>query len=227
MAEETVVGFGENTARRLNALVNGGLYSETGPGFESLPLEVASLMFRNDSGEEIPPWGAMKVTDATMEDGKAIVVVDKPEAISQILLFNGARAVADGNRGVAQSGPVYRVTYTGTAPTNGRVVGHINGQWYLDDAAGGFIVIGEVSADADTMFVMEHHEPMAGKSNGTITAGSTGTVHVYTNLTDDSYDITASLDWMDGGTNISNDKELEFQWKRARGKFQILWAECE
>jgi hypothetical protein len=69
---------------------------------------------------------------------------------------------------------------------------------------------------------------LIGKSNGTITAGSSGTVHVYSDpSTDMGVDVTAYLDWMEGGDNISTDKELRIEWEMLEAKFRIVGAECE
>lgn len=66
------------------------------------------------------------------------------------------------------------------------------------------------------------------KSDSTITAGSSGTVSIYSDPSTDSGDnVTAWADWMDGGQDISSGKELLIMWFPGENKWRIIGAECE
>jgi hypothetical protein len=69
---------------------------------------------------------------------------------------------------------------------------------------------------------------LIGKSNGTITAGGSGSVDVYSDAaTDTGQNVTAYLDWMDGGNDISAGKEVRIEWEPLEAIFRVVGAECE
>jgi hypothetical protein len=71
--------------------------------------------FYNDTGHEIPPYGVLQVK--TVRDvATTFHDVKRPydyDACQTTMLINGPYAVAVGERGTAQDGPVYRVIHDG------------------------------------------------------------------------------------------------------------------
>jgi hypothetical protein len=70
-----------------------------------------------------------------------------------------------------------------------------------------------------------------GKTTGTITAGSSGTVNVWTGSTAAETNpvvaLTAHLDWMHGSEDISSGKEVQVRYFTDAEKWRITGAECE
>ena len=65
------------------------------------------IAVRNDSGEEVPPWAAMAVTDVISDgDGnEEFYVITKPNAtLRRVYLFNGAKPIATGEFGYGFDG---------------------------------------------------------------------------------------------------------------------------
>lgn len=65
-----------------------------------------------------------------------------------------------------------------------------------------------------------------GKTDGTITPDTSGTVSVWRDGSDTGEDITAWLDWMTD-QNISADKEVLCAYFNDESKWRIIGAECE
>lgn len=70
-----------------------------------------------------------------------------------------------------------------------------------------------------------------GKTTGTITAGSSGTVNVWRGSTAAETNpvvaLTAHLDWMHGSEDISSGKEVQVRYFTDAEKWRITGAECE
>ncbi len=65
-----------------------------------------------------------------------------------------------------------------------------------------------------------------GKSDSTISAGTSGTVSIYIGSTDTLLNLSAALDWAEGGTDLSSNKECFVEYKRDETKWQITGREC-
>lgn len=68
---------------------------------------------------------------------------------------------------------------------------------------------------------------LKGKTDATITAGSSGTVSVWRNGSDTSFNVTGYLNWMDGSEDISGDREVVLHYFEDEAKWVITNAECE
>lgn len=117
----------------------------------SLPLSshIRWLSYRNDSGETVPPFAALKPTGMVEIDGAGVVTCDKPDADDQVpLFFNGpAEVAADGyGRCTADFPAVAR--YSGSAPSVGDTVGAADASWSLEKDATGYDV---VAVDTDNL----------------------------------------------------------------------------
>ncbi|MCG8430826.1 MAG: hypothetical protein MJA29_06620 [Candidatus Omnitrophica bacterium] len=66
------------------------------------------------------------------------------------------------------------------------------------------------------------------KPKSAVTAGSSGTVEIYTDpSTNSMVEVDAYLDWADGGENISMSKECFIKYMTDRQEWQFVIAECE
>lgn len=97
------------------------------PGVINLP---APIVFRNDSGHEIPPYGCFQVA-GTEEIGSsnyllAVRPIQWTGAAVGPFFFNSPRAVPDGDYGNCQAGPVYRTISDGTSLTVGMRIGPVD-----------------------------------------------------------------------------------------------------
>lgn len=95
------------------------------------------LHFRNDSGETVPAYAAIKVTGLAFHEKRIIYTVDKSDSGTELVLINGPKPIASsgGDRfGVAQGGIYVRAMVDpADSPTLGDQLSWKSGQWYLDD----------------------------------------------------------------------------------------------
>lgn len=105
--------------------------------------------FRNDSGEQIPAFGVIKLIEvATVTDYGSVLLADKPDTRgSQFLHYvNGLQPVDDTKLGfcAVPTQPVYAKYDTAATPANGEMWGP-NSSFDLKKDVGGFQVIGGVT----------------------------------------------------------------------------------
>lgn len=149
------------------------------PNFDYLP-GVDRIFFRNDSGEEIPPYGLMHITGC-VDDKFNYVTVDKPatgNAIRSKILINGPVAVPDGEEGTAQTGPIFRLIHDNAISyIAGDRVGYKNGS-FLAGLNPTFLVLGEDDIEENCLRVMFDDTEVYGVAAGTITSTTAGDVTV-------------------------------------------------
>lgn len=154
------------------------------PGLDYLPGE-RGILFRNDSGEEIPPYGLMHIT-GTVDDKFNYVTVTKPSSSNLVrskLLVNGPEPVADGREGTAQAGPIFRVIHDGLiAYQAGDRVGYKSDS-FLAGLNPTFLVLGDDDLEEDMIRVMYDDSELRGVAAGTITSVAAGDVTVSTPTT--------------------------------------------
>ena len=224
---QRIVTFGEQTASKLARLVNTGKASIAPNVYTNIP-ETAPTIFRNDSGEAIPAYGCMKIIDAETDSatGRYVVVVDKPDSTSGPFLFNGDREIAIDGYGAARTGIVRALT---SGAVSAGVWGPLSDWAVVVNGIPAVEIFGELDTNLAIGSTQISNYFKLGKSDSTITAGSSGTVSIWSGstLADTGVNVTAWLDWMDGGENVSSGKELLIQWFPDRGKWQIIGADCE
>ena len=172
------------------------------PRFDNLP-GVDRILFRNDSGEEIPPYALMHIT-GTAENQFNYVTVTKP-ASSNVerskILVNGPEAVADGGFGTAQSGPIFRIIHDGSLTYQaGDRVGYKNNS-FLAGLNPTFLVLGNDDLEDDMIRVMYDDSELRGVAATTITATTAGDVTVTTPTTRTHKAKTIGLSIL-SGTNV-------------------------
>jgi hypothetical protein len=142
------------------------------------------IFVRNDSGETIPPYAFMQPTGtANVTDSFCYITVRKPIHSTILrcpMLFNGIYEIANGEYGVAQSGPVFSLKCD-EIPVVGDRMGPLTGDW-LGFLGSMYAVIGkdETAIEDDVYKVMFDTSSWRGKTkSGGLTAGTPGLVKVY------------------------------------------------
>lgn len=172
------------------------------------------IPFKNNSGEEIPPYGVFKVTGTENVGSRSLIVAEKPDTYgSQYLHFiNGITAVADGKCGsCCNTFPCLAKHGTGTLAI-GELWGPRNDSWALEEQTGGFIVIGQASSG----IAIVNRFPMlafTGKYDSNTTQGNSGTVSVYWQGSDTGQNITSVI--AVSGDFVTTD-EVNVSWLNQR-----------
>jgi hypothetical protein len=100
-----------------------------------------TISFRNDSGEEIPAFAAMRVTGVAMLDDQIVVTVNKPNSSTFETLINGPQAVA-----TTEIGSGYKYGILQAKVEAGRTLGETlkakASSWELEDGTGPFTFLG-------------------------------------------------------------------------------------
>jgi len=127
----------------------------------SVPIYV-----KNESGEEIPAYGCMKVTGTAEPDGQNYLEVVKPDSdFDATFLINGPNAIEDDGRGIAQASSILRILTDGETITNGHQWGPVDGEWYIDKAASTklFRAVGgdSVAVDVARFVLLDSGDPVS------------------------------------------------------------------
>jgi hypothetical protein len=143
-----------------------------------------SVIFKNDSGEAIPPFAVMAVTAAELDGTTYICKVQKPSTtFRRQYLVNGPDEVpyhSIRGYGEAQQGQVVRVFYDTGTPANGEGWGPKPGQWSLSKNYPQ-TAIAQGVVDSDNKIMLAHWGPIQsgmGQATAAVTAGATGTIRV-------------------------------------------------
>ena len=181
MESARIAGFTPEQAARVWASTQAyeRALGSSAPGFDYLP-GVDRILFRNDSGEEIPAYGLMHITGC-VDDKFNYVTVDKPATANPIrskILINGPVAVPDGEEGTAQTGPIFRLIHDDAISyIAGDRVGYKNGS-FLAGLNPTFLVLGEDDIEENCLRVMFDDTEIFGIAAGTITSSTAGDVTV-------------------------------------------------
>jgi hypothetical protein len=139
------------------------------------------IFFRNDSGFTIPPYAILQPT-GTFESGVfTYVTVGRPVSASGafVPLFNGPFAVANGEYGTAQDGPVFTATTDGSSFSAGNSIGWTNGSFNVSSGIG-LIYLGPTDVVTNGCYLSMSFGGggMASRRNwlGTLTLGYDGVV---------------------------------------------------
>ena len=226
------VAFGPDTADRLLALLDGlpELESSSGGGGKSKNriFPGAPQTFRNDSGEAVPAFACMKITDAEEDagTGRYVAVIDKPDSTGGPFVFNGPREVAIDGFGQYHTGLV-KASFSAGTPGVGQIWGPLSDWVIVNNGNPAIEVYGNIETDVILGTTVTHADKI-GKADADITAGGTGTVSIWRDGADTTENITGvKLDWMDGGDDISSGKEVLIRWFPDEGVWRIVGAECE
>lgn len=161
-------------------------------GFENL----YNLAFRNDSGEQIPEFGIIKVTEAvTVTDFGQVLKAEKPDTYgSQFIHFvNGPQPVDDTKIGYCAnpSQPMFAKYDTGTTPANGQVWGP-DSSFDLKENVGGFQIIGGV-VSGRVLVVQAPMILLLGKTDAAHGKSASGTISVFDGTLGSEADTTKNI----------------------------------
>jgi hypothetical protein len=191
--------------------------------------------FRNDSGEEIPANGCMRITGSATVGGQQYLIAEKPNTYGSQYLhwFNGDQPVATGKFGTCYKGSFVRALYDtadGT-PAVGERWGPRSGTWKLKKNTGGWQILGGHSSGIVTV----QHAPMLrfiGKTKSAVIFGSTVDVTIWYRSSASAYTST-SID-MTGVMNIfgsvANGRYVRCDWEddgANPGRWVIDAAACQ
>jgi len=104
---------------------------------------VYPVSIKNDSGEEIPPFACMQITNTTIEGVRTVLDVIKPDTLEGKYIFNHRTPIESGGFGVSLPWDVVRMKGNTTAEAN-KDYAPVVGQWYVEKKDGGpFVVYGD------------------------------------------------------------------------------------
>ena len=178
---------------------------------DELERERRPVYFHNTSGFEIPAYGVLQVR-TVRDDLTCYHDVKRPfdyDACQTTILFNGPYAVPDGERGTAQSGPVYRVIHDGGTYSVGDRMGWKASSFQV--GLGSLLVnLGSDEVSTNCLRVAFDYSTMPGQTTSSIPAGGSGTFNrrkkTSTGFTaDTSRSYTA---WNDSDQDIATNKRI-------------------
>jgi hypothetical protein len=132
------------------------------------------IYYRNDSGETIPPFSIIQLTDTIDDEGKTYYIAKKPivtsDALTDRFAFSGPNEVPSDGFGVAQEGPIYRVAKSPSLTlVGGMRLGPEHNAW---TAAKGimFSYLGDDLIDDDVLRVDRNESMLLGIATSGVTA---------------------------------------------------------
>jgi len=174
----------------------GPLGTAIAPGIDTPELP---FMFRNDSGEAIPPYGVFVGEEVTVVAGRPCIVAELAgEEVPTHVWINGPRAVSAGGFGWctrANCVPTKAACATGTPPGLGDVVAPGNGTFLLETTEGGPLKLLEAPTNGVARVIRQEAGSSTlkmGKVDSNWISG-TATVSVWSNGEDTGDDVTASM----------------------------------
>lgn len=161
------------------------------------------LRVKNSSGEVIPPFAVMRVTNWSNSNNEILYTVAKPDSTYRWqYLVNGPIAIGSGSSDeglatfLANGGPVY---YNSGTPAYGERWGPTSGQWYLTQHRPGFQVQGATTSSFNSKNLLIATQIPPGEvrvqndSGGAVAANSSATMSMYggsAGTTDIGFDVT-------------------------------------
>lgn len=220
-----VLGFSESQYDRLAAMLrayeSGTLWPSDKARNPPLSNNPAKVRFHNDSGEEIPAWGVMRITGIQSGNDAWRLKVGKPNTtISSFYLVNSATACPASTDGwgtyLWNSGHV--LYDTSVTPAIGEEWGPQDGTWTIRKNHWGFRIIGGTTGSGAVSRVVAAqymvHE-LIGKADSSIAKASSGTVSVWRrNETTDAWeDSTMNITATALGAAITASKYASMGWR--------------
>jgi hypothetical protein len=187
------------------------------------------LRFKNVGSQDVPAHGVLEITNATQpRKGDVLLSCQRPgTTLRTLYVVNGPHVVKQNKFGRCTLRPCFAL-YTGSAPSVNGSLGPTASSFLLTTNRPGFQATGlSLSTPTRAQVINRGITRLKAKSDATITAGSSGTVSVWMNGSDSGFNLTAYLDWIHGGEDISADKKLIIEWFGDEQKWTIVDADCE
>ena len=198
-------------------------------------FEEGSIFFKNDSGEEIPPFACMIVTGTETVDGITYLICNKPtDADAGEYVFNNQKSVAIGSTGAIQSGPViYVKTDTDLVDdiVDAAICGPVVDEWFV--ARGGpFYVAGldtEMGKDIARVILSQTRYLFRFETTESIPSGN----NAETGPTTTIKDLTGTITHSEEGVFVNTDGMIEdgisefkglCEWRN--GKYYFVQGKC-
>lgn len=185
------------------------------------------LAFRNDSGETIPAFAAMRITGVVTIEGRSVIKVDKPNDDNLTnLLFNSPVNVPSGGYGSGtHEFPCYAKYQTASSAVLDEEWGTESGSWALKKDNTGYLIIGGETSDrvivrraSDGPFVL------LGKTDASHAKGANGTVSLYAGTAGSESDLGINVTAHNKFADVAADKWVGvFIWG---GAIYLMAAEC-
>jgi hypothetical protein len=171
-----------------------------GPTENQNGADAFQIPFRNDSGETIPAYAAMRVTGVVTAASVPVITVAKPSSTFQgLYLVNGPLPVASSGEipsfGTWADQAGFVLYDDANTPAMGEEWGPYDGSWEIKKYRYGFTILGGATGGStDIVGVVQRQVHVVfGKSSAGITAGSNGTVTIYDgNQTTTGHNISAT-----------------------------------
>jgi hypothetical protein len=149
---------------------------------EAVYLPATAVSVRNDSGEEIPAHGVMRVTSVDLEPDVYVVAKPNTEFKCRYLVNNSTAIPIDGTgKGtwLERSGVVLYNDSSGT-PAIDEEWGAKSGQWSLEKNRPGFLITGGTDTTDHLTRAKQHIvTSLKGKPDSTISLNAAGTVSIW------------------------------------------------
>lgn len=194
---EQLLGLTATDARRLSKLLReyeaGAFGRPVLAAPQQLEQQQAKIAFINESDEEVPAFAICEITgaQAPSDEEPWALKIDKPSStFRRLYLVNGERPVPATENGAdgRGTGTLLRharlVSYNSASgtPAYGEVWGPKPDQWTLEKYRFGFYMFGGAAEVGDLHLAVATQEMVTsvrGKTTGSVSKGSTGTVDVY------------------------------------------------
>ena len=103
--------------------------------------------FRNDSGEEIPPYSVLQISGTTSIGKKTYFTVVKCSSADEAWYpVNGEAAVSSNTYGECTFTPQAIVAFAGDVPDYGDEAGPVPDEWPIGSGGKGFFILGPKSS---------------------------------------------------------------------------------
>ena len=156
---------------------------------------------RNSTGETIPAFAVCRPTGATMDGTTPVITVAKPSTTFSVdYVVNGSTAIAAGEIGDAQNGPLVYVLYDdASTPSSGEGWGPKPDQWSLSKhypisaVVKGTLDAAKFGVNTTAKVVLAQWQQIStgiGKANATIANRASGAISIWAGTFGSEVDIT-------------------------------------
>jgi len=217
-------------------IANAGRYAQSASGIPYQLTPGTPLPIRNNTNEVVPAYACLRIENVEIvNDNRFIIVVGKPNGTGGPFLFNGERELdiyGNAQFGNAQAGPIVLALVDDAADADlGQFWGPDDDWSCVENGEPALFVYGQARDKTEQLLLIGNTNlPIVqriGKTDSTITDGSSGVVSLWDANADTGANITAHLDWMTGSEDISSGTEVLITWFPIEGKWRITGADCE